>query len=181
MSGMRTFSLLVVCVALCVGRALAGESGVAYTYQALSGLGSAEIHLERVYCHDHFSMSGEPTAFALICAPNIPPTNSKEKLNDHNLLSASGLQMHATRVGDHAVAVVMDAQRIQVPIAFGNPEEEVVRYGLECIRLTAMFTRVAKYTVKIEAPDRLTSKVQAMLEQFEKHDKTKPFASHPGS
>jgi hypothetical protein len=177
MCGMRTLPLLIVCLVLVVGKAHAGDPFVTYTVQALTGLVGDTPRFDRVYCHDR-DTSGEPSAFPLICAPNIPPTNSSEKLGDHNLLSASGFKIEAARAGD-AVYILLDARNIRIPKMSEQSEEELMRIGLECIRLTAHLTKLKNYSVKIEAPDRLATKARAIAEEFKSHSKVGPFVPHP--
>ncbi|HSI61810.1 MAG TPA: hypothetical protein VLE43_01790 [Candidatus Saccharimonadia bacterium] len=175
---MRTLPLLIVCLVLVVGKAHAGDPTVTYTVQALTGLVGDTPRFDRVYCHDRYAMSGEPTAFPLICAPNIPPTNSSEKLDDHNLLSASGFKIEAKRFDD-TVYILLDARNIRIPKTIEQSEEELMRIGLECIRLTAHLTKLKNYSVKIEAPDRLAAKARAIAEEFKSHSKVGPFVPHP--
>lgn len=87
---MRTIYRVLVAILLLGASVTAGERSVTHTAQALSVLAGDTPRFERVYCHDEFEFPGEPKAFSLICTPNRPPTNIKDKLEDHNLLSAAG-------------------------------------------------------------------------------------------
>jgi len=124
-------------------------------------------------------MSGEPTAFPLICAPNIPPTNSKEKLGDHNLLSAAGIAIEATTTAE-GVKIVVDATKLKIPeTLFEGTKEDLVRITLECVRMTANLTKVAKYSLEMKASSEFLESAKAVKEAFETHDKKAPFVLHP--
>ena len=156
-----------------------GEAGVTYTFQALTGLVGDTPRFERTYCHDQYSMSGEPTAFSLICAPNIPPTNSKKQLGDHNLLSASNVSIRATSTTE-GVTLVVDSRNIAIPKElFEGTEEDILRIALECIRLTASLTHIQNYTLRIEVPEGIREKADRIQTDFLAHDKSKPFVHHP--
>ena len=58
---------------------LGGESSLTITYQPLDGLGSGEIVISQVTCHDWHSHSGTATAIELISVSNVPPTNNLPK------------------------------------------------------------------------------------------------------
>ena len=58
---------IVISILLAMPRVIfGGESPLTTTYQPLDGLGSSEIAIVQVTCHDWFSHSGQPTAIGLI-------------------------------------------------------------------------------------------------------------------
>ena len=69
-------SFAVILLATATVALFAGESVITQTVQPLDGLGSGEIVIAPVMCHDWYSHSGLPTAIGLISAKNIPPTNA---------------------------------------------------------------------------------------------------------
>lgn len=150
-----------------------------YAVQALTGLVGDTPRFDRVYCHDRYVMSGEPTAFSLICAPHIPPTNTKEKLTDHNLLSAAGIVIEAIRTRE-GMKITIDLKALKVPAnLFSGTEEDLIRYAFECIRMTADLSKVKEYTIDIRASEKNQSPAEAIRANFAGHDKKKPFVLHP--
>ena len=105
---------------------IAGEAGITYTYQVLDGLAEGGARIERVYCLDHFAHSGMPTAFQLIAAPNIPPSNAPGPVKDVNLVSASGI----------AISLATDSNHLQITIM-----RSMFRCQLDSDLLRKMFSR----------------------------------------
>ena len=132
------------------GTATAGEDAVTYTVQALSGLAGDTPRSEKLYCHDKFAFSGEPTS--VICFPHFPPTNSKDKLEDHNLLSAAGVKIGGALTKD-GVTITLDASNLTTPKGlYDGPEESLIVFALECIRMTANLNRIENYSLQVIAP-----------------------------
>ena len=176
---MHALYRVLAAIILLGGSSIASERSVTYTVQALSGLAGDTPRFDRVYCHDEFGFSGEPTAFSLICAPNIPPTNSKDKLEDHNLLSAAGIKIAASR-GDTGVSVTLDLSTIKIPRSlYDVPEDELIAIALECIRMTASLCKIEEYSLTIKSTDKLQDAANDYRAKFLKHDRTKPFVIHP--
>lgn len=129
-----------LCSALIVATRLlwGGESGLTVTYQPLDGLGSGEIKVCQVFCHDWYGHSGQATAVALISAPNVPPTNnSKEATDNLNLASLCGVQFRTSDLGDPDARpeLVMDTTKLAIARGRGYSKEYIVRACLECLRL----------------------------------------------
>jgi len=98
----RTFfaiHYLIVCFSL-LGNSFASEASVTYTIQALTGLASDTPRFVKVYCHDKYAFSGEPTAFSFITQPYIPPHYNEGGKFDHNLLSSSKIKISSTLKND---------------------------------------------------------------------------------
>lgn len=176
---MRAVYRLLAAVIVLGGSSSASDRSVTYTVQALSGLVGDTPRFDRVYCHDVFGFSGEPTAFSLICAPNIPPTNSKDKLEDHNLLSAAGIKIAATRA-NAGISVTLDLSSIKIPRSmYDGSEDELIAISLECIRMTAALCKIDEYSLTIKSTDKLQEVANEYRTKFLKHDRTKPFVIHP--
>ena len=130
---------IVVSMLLAMTRVmLGGESSLTTTYQPLDGLGSSEIAIVQVTCHDWFSHSGQPTAIGLISAPNIPPTNNpKDATENLTLASVCGVRFVASDIGDSQAPreLMLDATNFVIPKRFGYPREKIIRSCLECLRL----------------------------------------------
>ena len=158
-------STLAGCLAL-LGKA--GEAGVAYAVQALSGLDETTVLLEKVYCYDHYAHSGAPTAFEFIAKPNIPPSNAPEPVPDMNVISASGLKIKISNSGRASATwhILVDAKAIQIPKRFGIGETELLKVTLEAIRRTGLLIGLKDYDVTIDGHED-----GAAL--------TKEFAQHP--
>ena len=167
-------SALLIC-----STARASEHAVTYTVQALTGLAGDTPRFEKVYCHDRYAMSGEPTSMAFICAPHFPPTNSKEKMEDHNLLSAAGIKIGGT-LADDGVVITLDLSNLTIPKSlYDGPKESLIMFALECIRMTAKLNRIEDYSLQVIAPDDLKESAVQLKKKFLAHDKTKRFTSHP--
>jgi hypothetical protein len=179
MKHVRCFLSIVASVVVSFGRATAGEDAVTYTVQALTGLVGDIPRFEKVYCHDIYAFSGEPTSMAFICSPHFPPTNSKEKMEDHNLLSAAGIRISGTLTSEGAV-ITLDASKLAIPKSlYDGTEESLIVFDLECIRMTANLNRIENYSLKIVATAELDGAAQQLKEKFVAHDKSKRFTIHP--
>ncbi|MBK1884801.1 hypothetical protein JIN85_20495 [Luteolibacter pohnpeiensis] len=176
---MRYLLLTAASVLLICSTARASEDAITYTVQALTGLAGDTPRFEKVYCHDRYAMSGEPTSMAFICSPHFPPTNSKEKMEDHNLLSAAGIRISGTLTNE-GVVITLDASKLTIPKSlYDGTEESLIVFALECIRMTANLNRIESYSLKVVATAELDGAAQQLKEKFVVHDKSKRFAIHP--
>ena len=154
--------------------AAAGEPGVTYTYQVLSGIAEDIPRVEKVYCYDTCALSGMPAAFELIAARNVPPNNACEPVADMNLVSASGITIRVLESkGRYEVAI--DATKTSVPKRFGVEASELLKVLLEAVRRTAILVKVKDYRVTIKAADDFKDTAERQLKAFEAHPKEKPF------
>ena len=171
-------SIIPATILLC-GTATASEDAVTYSVQALTGLAGDTPRFEKVYCHDKYAFSGEPTSMAFICSPHIPPTNSKEKMEDHNLLSAAGVKIGGELTKD-GVTITLDVSNLSIPKSlYDGSEESLIVFALECIRMTANLNRIEKYSLNLVAPEKLNESAQLIKKKFLTHDKSKRFTNHP--
>jgi hypothetical protein len=116
---------------------------------------------------------------AFICSPHFPPTNSKEKMEDHNLLSAAGIKIEGTLTKE-GVVITLNATNLTVPKSlYDGTEESLIVYALECIRMTANLNRIKNYDLNVIAAAKLNGAAQKLKEKFVAHDKSKRFTSHP--
>ncbi len=152
----------------------AGETGVTYSYQVLSGLGEGGARLEKVYCADYYASSGMPTAFQLITAPNIPPTNSPQPVDDVNLASAAGIKIDVS-VDKSPLKITINATMLTVPERFDTTPENLLRATLEAVRQTAGLLKTKDYHVEIKARGALEKQAAKLLKAFREHPKSKPF------
>ena len=170
---------MVASVLVSCGTATAGEDAVTYTVQALTGLVGDTPRFEKVYCHDIYAFSGEPTSMAFICSPHFPPTNSKEKMEDHNLLSAAGIKIGG-KLTNEGVVITLDASNLAIPKSlYDGSEESLIVFAMECIRMTANLNRIENYSLSVVAAAELGDAAQKIKEKFVAHDKSKRFTSHP--
>ena len=179
MKHMRCLLSIIASAVLITSTATASEDAVTYSVQALTGLAGDTPRFEKVYCHDKYAFSGEPTSMAFICSPHLPPTNSKDKMEDHNLLSSAGVKIggHLTKDG---VTITLDASNLSIPKKlYDGPEESLIVFALECIRMTANLNRIENYSLKVIAPAELNESAQLLKKKFLAHDKSKRFTSHP--
>lgn len=172
LSGISSFVLIC-------GIATASEDAVTYTVQALTGLVGDTPRFERVYCHDIYAFSGEPTSMAFICSPHFPPTNSKKKMEDHNLLSAAGIKIEGTLTKE-GVLITLNATDLSIPKSlYDGTEESLILYALECIRMTANLNRIKEYDLNVVTAEKLNGTAQQLKDKFVAHDKSKCFTNHP--
>ena len=176
---MRYLLSAVALVLLICSTARASEDAITYTVQALTGLAGDTPRFEKVYCHDRYAMSGEPTSIAFICSPHFPPTNSKEKMEDHNLLSAAGIKIGGELTKD-GVVITLDVTNLAIPKSlYDGPKDSLIMFALECIRMTAKLNRIEDYSLKVIAPDELKEPAEQLKKKFLAHNKSKRFTSHP--
>lgn len=176
---MKALATLTIVTASLIGSLHAWEPVVNYAVQALTGLAGDTPRFDRVYCHDSRFL-GRESAFSLICAPNIPPTNGDEKLEDHNLLSTAGVKITASLDKHDVMNIVLDitSLRLSTPL-YEGPAEDLVGYALECIRLTAKISSVSTYAVEIRCSKDHEALAAKLGKDFKTHDKEKPFVRHP--
>ena len=152
----------------------AGETCVTYTYQVLSGLGDGGARVEKVYCADHYALSGEPTAFQLIAAPNYPPTNSPTPISDVNLASAAGIKVEISS-NKTPLEVTINATKIALPKRFDMDSKELLRAVLESVRRTAVLLEIKDYHINLKSSADLEEQGAKLLKSFRKHPKSKPY------
>lgn len=176
---MRHLLSLFITILLTISKVGAGENAVTYTVQALTGLAGDTPRFEKVYCHDIYAFSGEPTAMGFICAPHFPPTNSKQKMEDHNLLSAAGVKIGG-KLTKGGVAITLDVSNLDIPKGlYDGSEGSLIAFALECIRMTANLNRIENYSLEVIAPASISETAQQLKAKFLAHDKSKRFTSHP--
>ena len=154
-------------------RLIAGESGLTQVFQPLDGLGSDAVQIAPVMCHNWNSHAGWFSAIDLIAAPNIPPTNAPEAVDDINLASAFGLKLHYSGDGS-AHAVTIDCTSLQKPQRVSCTAQQALRATLECVRRVA-----GKHIHGLRIEYRLKSsgqeELREIIESFIKHPKDQPF------
>lgn len=161
---------------------LGGESSLTTTYQPLDGLGSGEITISQVTCHDWYSHSGAATAIGLISAPNVPPTNNPEKATENlNLASACGVKFTASNIGDPkaALELTMDVTEFVISKRFGHSRENIIRSCMECLRL-CLPDKLLDTAVTLKAADSDKAWLLEIIREFNAHDRKKVFHT-PGT
>ncbi len=174
----RLFAISLIAMSLAV---FGGESSLTTTYQPLDGLGSGEIVICSVKCHDWYSHSGQPTAIRLISVPNIPPTNnSKEATENLNLASVCGVHFYASDIGDPKATLdlTMDVTKFAVPERFGHPRENIIRACLECLR-RCLPEKLIRTPLTLKASDTDTAWMSAIVREFNAHDRSKVYYTPP--
>jgi hypothetical protein len=171
MMKLRIALLLVVAA---VAQSLAGESALTQTVQPLDGLGSGEIVIAPVMCHDWSSHSGMPTAIGLITAKNIPPTNAPKPVEDINIASACGLVLTYAEDKERRGVVTLDCRALRIPLYLGCTELEAVGVTLECLRKVAGANLNKMTIVATLKPDGQET-IGKLVEAFKKHAKDQPF------
>ena len=169
--------LAFVCLVL-AKIAWAGESALTVTYQPLDGLGSGEVQICGVVCHDWYSHSGQPTALGLISARNVPPTNNpKEATGDLNLASVCGISFSCGDI-DQVQELFFDASQFKSPDGRGYDREVIVRASLECLR-RCLPDKLVKTPVQLKASDTDKVWLSSLVNEFNKHDRSKVFYEPP--
>ncbi len=161
--------------------ALGGESSLTIAYQPLDGLGSGEITISQVTCHDWYSHSGQATAIGLISAPNVPPTNNpKEATENLNLASVCGVRFYSSDIGDpqEALELTLDATKFVIPKRFDHPRENIIRSCLECLRL-CLPEKLRDTPVTLKATDSDKPWLLEIVREFNAHDRRKVFHTPP--
>lgn len=157
--------------------ASAGESALTVTFQPLSGLGSGEITIASVTCHDWLAQSGMATAIGLISAKNVPPTNNPhEAKEDLNLASLCRVVFRAGDIGDPGapLELIMDVSGFDHSKTGGYPREEIIRASLECLRrCLPEKLRQTPVTVIAKPEDRLW--IEEIVGAFNARDRGRPF------
>jgi hypothetical protein len=151
----------------------AGESMLTQTIQPLDGMGSGEIVIAPVMCHDWNALSGFPTAIGLITAKNIPPSNAPKPVGDINIASASGLVLSFEEDSAGRGVVVLDCRALRVPQQFSCTELQAVA-TLECLRQVAG-PKLDTMTVRAMLKPTGQDAIQKIVDAFIKHPKEKPF------
>jgi hypothetical protein len=160
---------------------LGGESSLTVTYQPLDGLGSDEIVISQVTCHDWYSQSVTATAIGLISAANVPPTNNPEEATENlNLASVCGVQFHASDIGDPTAAseLAMDVTKFAIPTRFDHSRENLIRSCLECLRL-CLPEKLRDTPVTLKAVDSDLPWLSEIVREFNAHDRRKVFHTPP--
>jgi hypothetical protein len=142
--------------------------------QPLDGMGSGEIIIAPVMCHDWYAHSGLPTAIGLITAKNIPPTNAPKPAGDINIASASGLVLSFGEDLSRRGVVTLDCRALRVPQQFGCTESQAVGATLECLRQVAG-SKLDAMTVKAMLKPKGQEAIQKVFDAFIKHPKDQPF------
>ena len=175
---LRISAIILVLVTLLTSGS-ASERAVTYTVQALAGLAGDTPRFDKVYCHDKYAFSGEPTYFSFITLPYFPPTYDKGGRFDHNLLSASKIEIQGA-LAESGKVVTIDATKIEIPKElFEGSKFDLISFSLECVRMTAELHGCKDYSVVLIAPDDLKAVSEELRLKYLKHDKSKPFVSHP--
>ncbi|HEX2751037.1 MAG TPA: hypothetical protein VHM91_23720 [Verrucomicrobiales bacterium] len=159
----------------------AGESSLTVTYQPLDGLGSGEITISSVTCHDWSSHTGMATAIGLISAANVPPTNNPAKATENlNLASVCGVRFSASDIGDPraALELTMDVTRFSVPKRYSYPRENIIRSCLECLR-RCLPEKLLKTPLTLKASDTDKAWVSKIVSEFNACDRKKVFYTPP--
>ena len=155
-------------------RVIAGESALTQVFQPLDGLASDAIQIAPVMCHNWYSHAGWSSAIDLITAPNIPPTNAPEGIDDINLASAFGLKFRYTEDASAHGTVTIDCTSLQKPQGASCTEQQMLRATLECLRRVA-----GEHMHGLRIEHRLKSagqeELRQIIEAFIKHPKEQPF------
>lgn len=154
--------------------ALANESALITVFQPMDGLGTGEIHIESVPCHDPFPNADPPSDVQLITAKNIPPTTEKRPLDDHNVASGSRLKIVSEEGEDGKHTIHLDCSLMKVPERFGFSEAHVVAATLECLRRTAG-DRWPNLKLMVKYKKKGQDAVRKVVDDFLKHPKDKEF------
>ncbi len=159
----------------------AGESSLTVTFQPLDGLGSGEITISSVTCHDWNSHSGQATAIGLISAPNVPPTNNpKEATENLNLASVCGVKFYSSDIGVPKAApkLTMDVSGFAIPKSFGHPLDNIIRACLECLR-RCLPDKLRQTPLTLKAGGEDKKWVDKIVREFNAHDRGKVFYTPP--
>jgi hypothetical protein len=158
----------------------AGESSLTTTYQPLDGLGSGEIAIVAVTCHDWYSHSGQPTAVGLISAPNVPPTNNaKQATANLNLASLSGVRFETSDLGDPSahLELIMNATQLKASET-GYPRENIIRASLECLR-RCLPAKLQNTPLTLQATEADKKWLSEIVREFNSHVRSKVFYTPP--
>ena len=173
---MKYLFIFAVLVAL-MGGLKGGESSLTVTYQPLNGLGSGNIVISQVTCHDWHSHSGQATAIGLISESNVPPGNNpKEVTQDVNLASVCGVRFSTSDLGDPKAApeLALDATDFVIPKESGYPREQIIRSCLECLR-RCLPEKLRDTPVRLKASESDKIWLSKIVREFNDHDRRKVF------
>ncbi|GAA5495917.1 hypothetical protein Rhal01_02098 [Rubritalea halochordaticola] len=157
--------------------AFAGESGLSTIYQPLDSLGAGGIRIVSVTCHDWHAMSGVSCGLELISAANVPPTNKPALAKeDLNLASVCGLHFSSHDLGYPKAkpALKLDATQFKTTKRFSQPKEDILRASLECLR-RCLPDILSKIPLTLDCNEENKEWMQAIVDEFNKHDRSKPF------
>lgn len=169
-----TFAVLISISRLVFG----GESSLTTTYQPLDVLGSGEITITPVSCHDWYSHSGQPTSIGLISAPNVPPTNNpKEATQNLNLASLCGISFSCGDI-ETSSELTLDATAFAVAKESGYPRENIVRASLECLR-RCLPDNLMDAPLILKANEADQAWLSEIIREFNTHDRRKVFYTSP--
>lgn len=161
--------------------ASAGESALTVTFQPLDGLGSGEITIASVTCHDWSAHSGMATAIDLISAKNVPPTNNpKQATADLNLASVCGVGFGASDIGDPRapLELIMDVTEFDPSRGGGYQREQIIRASLECLR-RCLPEKLRGTPVTLRAKPEDKAWIEGIVREFNAHDRGKVFYESP--
>ena len=165
----------------CSLSALAGESGLTTTFQPLDTLGGGGIAIVSVTCH-HWYSSSASSPVDLIAVANVPPTDNPEQAKENlNLASVCGVKFSTCDLGagdGTPLKVTMDVTRFSIPARFSHPREDIIRACLECLR-RCLPVKLLKTSLTFEASDLDKEWINAIIEEFNAHDRTKVFYYPP--
>lgn len=176
---MKFFSTLSVLLGLTRVFSMGGESSLTVTYQPLDGLGSGEITISQVTCHDWYSQNG--SAVGLISVPNVPPTNNaKDATENLNLASVCRVRFGASDLGDPeaALELTLDATEFVIPKRFDHSRENIIRSCLECLRL-CLPDKLRETPLNFKAGDSDKQWLSEIVREFNAHDRKKVFHTPP--
>jgi hypothetical protein len=165
-----TIPTILICIAARLS--FGGESNLTQTYQPLDGLGSGEIEIAPVMCHDWYSHSGFPTAIKLIGAKNIPPTNAPQPVGNINLAFESGITLSCSEEAPGRIVIIIGCDALHTPQ--GRDELQIVGATLECLRLVAG-DRLNQMTIQAAVKPAGQEAIKKLIDDFIKHPKDKPF------
>jgi hypothetical protein len=144
------------------------------TIQPLDGMGSGEIVIAPVMCHDWNALSGLPTAIGLIAAKNIPPTNAPKPVGDINIASGCGLALSYDEDSTGRGIVTLDCRALRVPQQFSCTEIQAVGATLECLR-QVVGPKLDQMTLRATLKPNGQESIQKLVDTFIKHPKKEPF------
>lgn len=153
---------------------MASDSALVKLYQPLDGQASAEVMIMPVAGHVNYGTSGFPFELALVVAKNIPPTDSPQPLDDHNIASLAGIKVKIDEDEKGRYVIELDLTGLKVDENFICTAPEIVGATLECMRLTAG-TRLNKMVLKPILKPSGQEDLAKIVAAFQKHPKTKPF------
>ena len=79
--------------------------------------------------------------------PNTPPNNSPQPIEDHNILSASGISIDVTT--EQPWIVTINASNASIPQRFGITLPELLKLASEAVSRTAKELDVSDYKISL--------------------------------